>query len=65
MKFPPMSAELAIELDRMFPERVPQEGDSMEAIQRYAGKRELVLFIKHWRDSTQRRADAPPPARRR
>lgn len=54
MKFPTSSLELLDELDRMVPERVPQAGDSMEDIQRYAGKRELVLFLKNWRDQMQR-----------
>jgi hypothetical protein len=26
----------------------------MESIQRHAGKRELVLMLKHWRDATKR-----------
>jgi len=26
----------------------------MESIQRYAGKRELVLFLKNWRDALKR-----------
>lgn len=56
MKFPTSSIELLDELDRMVPERVPEAGDSMEAIQRYAGKRELVLFLKHWRDQQVRSA---------
>lgn len=60
MKFPQAASELLIELDRIVPEQVPQAGDSMEAIQRYSGKRELVLFLKHWRDTSIKRADAPP-----
>lgn len=54
MKFPINSLELLEELDRLVPERVPQAGDTMEDIQRYAGKRELVLFLKHWRDQMGR-----------
>lgn len=57
MKFPTNSLELLDELDRLVPERVPEAGDSMEAIQRYAGKRELVLFLKHWRDQLARVAE--------
>lgn len=56
MKFPTSSLELLDELDRLVPEQVPQAGDSMEAIQRYAGKRELVLFLKNWRDQMVRSA---------
>lgn len=56
MKFPTSSLDLLDELDRLVPERVPQAGDSMEEIQRYAGKRELVLFLKNWRDQMARAA---------
>ena len=54
MKFPTSSLELLSELDRLVPERVPQAGDSMEDIMRYAGKRELVLFLLNWRDQMKR-----------
>lgn len=54
MQLPNTSVELIDDLDRMFPEQVPQAGDSMETIQRYAGKRELVLLLKHWRDATKK-----------
>lgn len=57
MKFPTSSLELLDELDRLVPERVPQAGDTMEEIQRYGGKRELVLFLKNWRDQMQRRVE--------
>jgi hypothetical protein len=56
VKFPTSSLDLLDELDRLVPERVPQAGDSMEEIQRYAGKRELVLFLKNWRDQMARAA---------
>ena len=55
MKLPLTADELIDELDKLVPECVPQAGDSMEAIQRYAGKRELVLYLKHLRD----RREAP------
>jgi len=57
VKFPTSSLELLDELDRLVPERVPLAGDSMEDIQRYAGKRELVLFLKNWRDQLARRVE--------
>lgn len=50
LKFPESAKALVDEIDRMIPERVPQAGESMEEIQRYAGKRELVLFLKFLRD---------------
>lgn len=56
MQFPTASFALVDELDRLVPEKVPEAGDSMEEIQRYAGKRELVLFLKHWRDQKTRAA---------
>lgn len=56
MKFPASANELVDELDRMFPERVPEAGDDMITIQRAAGKRELILFLKHWKDAGVRSA---------
>lgn len=54
MKFPDSAVALIDELERLVPERVPEAGDTMEAIQRQAGKRELVLFLKNWRDAAKR-----------
>jgi hypothetical protein len=54
LKFPDSAVALVDELDRLVPERVPEAGDSMESIQRQAGKRELVLFLKNWRDAFKR-----------
>jgi hypothetical protein len=54
LKFPDTAVALVDELDRLVPERVPEAGDSMESIQRYAGKRELVLFLQNWRDALKR-----------
>lgn len=62
LKFPDTAVALVDELDRLVPERVPEAGDSMESIQRYAGKRELVLFLKNWRDALKR--DVARKARR-
>lgn len=64
MRFPESAAALVAELDVMFPEVVPAVGDSMEAIQRQAGKRELVQFLKYWRAQTQREAVARKSGRR-
>lgn len=64
MKFPDSATALVDELDRLVPERVPEAGDSMEAIQRYAGKRELVLFLQHWRDQMRRDVDRKQRGRR-
>lgn len=64
MKFPDSATALVDELDRLVPERVPEAGDSMEAIQRYAGKRELVLFLMHWRDQMRRDVERKPRGRR-
>lgn len=54
MKLPTSAVELIDELNRLVPERVPEAGESMESIQRYAGKRELVLLLNHWRDANKR-----------
>lgn len=56
MKFPTSASDLVDELDRLVPEAVPSAGDSMESIMRYAGKRELVLQLKHLRDKAHRRS---------
>jgi len=54
MKFRDSAVALVDELNRLVPERVPEAGESMESIQRQAGKRELVLFLNHWRDAAKR-----------
>lgn len=64
MKFPETAAALVEELDRLFPERVPEIGDSMEAIQRYAGRRELILFLKNWQGKFGRDVDRRQKGRR-
>jgi len=65
LQFPHTASALLEELERLVPERVPEAGDSMEAIQRYAGKRELVLMLKNWRDAAKRAADRPTKPRGR
>jgi hypothetical protein len=61
MKFPDTAVGLIDELDRMYPERLPEIGDSLEAVHRRAGNREVVLFLKQWRGQTRR----DPVVRRR
>lgn len=63
MQFPNTAAELLDEIERMVPERVPETDDTMEAIQRYAGKRELVLLLRHMQAALKR--DPVVPRRRR
>lgn len=52
MKFPASSNELLQLLEQMFPERLPEPTDTLPELQRYAGKREVVLFLKQLRDMT-------------
>lgn len=54
MKFPESAVALVDELDRLYPERLPEKGESMEDYQRHAGRREVVLFLKHWRGAMSR-----------
>lgn len=54
MKLPETASALIDELNRLVPERVPEAGESMESIQRHAGKRELVLLLMYWRDAAKR-----------
>lgn len=62
-KFPTTVDEMFDALERLVPERVPEVGDDLVAIQRYAGKRELVLFLQHWRGQRERADRRDPPAR--
>jgi hypothetical protein len=57
MKFPASANELVDELDRLFPEVVPSADDTMIEIQRQSAKREMVQFLKHWRDQRVRSAN--------
>ena len=54
MQLPDSAMALIDELDKIIPERVPEVNATMEDIQRYAGKRELVLLLKHWRDAAKK-----------
>lgn len=57
VQFPFKSADLVDELDKMFPEVIAEAGDDMISIQRRAAKRELVVFLKHWKDQRLRQAE--------
>jgi quinol monooxygenase YgiN len=52
--FPNSASALVDELDRMFPERPAEAGQTEIEIHRTAAKRELVLILKHWRDQRAR-----------
>lgn len=56
MKFPHSSFDLIDEIDRMVPERLPNVGETMTDYNRYVGKRELVIQLKHLRDESRRAA---------
>lgn len=60
-KLPATVDELIDELDRLVPEVIPSADARMIEIQRQAGKRELVLFLKN----LQARRDGPPRVRER
>jgi hypothetical protein len=61
-KLPPTVDDLIDELDTLVPELVPSADTPLLEIQRHAGKRELVLFLKRLRD---RRAAPPAPVTRK
>ena len=44
-KLPADTVALARLLDHVFPHRCPKRGEDAEAVQRYAGKRELVDLL--------------------
>lgn len=45
MKIPHSSYELIDELSRIYPEVLPEEGESLEHIHRRAGRRDVVKFL--------------------
>lgn len=65
MKFPTNSFELLDEIERLVPERLPEKGETMEDYNRYVGKRELVLQLRHARDLARRPEPQPRPKRGR
>lgn len=62
-KLPTSVDELIDELDRLCPEVIPGAAEDMISIQRRAGKRELVVMLKHLRD--RRNRPAPVQERKR
>ena len=54
MDFPDTGLGLLLELEKMVPEQPPLATDTMEAIQRYAGKRELVIMLRRRRDAASK-----------
>ena len=49
----PRDADLMVErLDALYPHRCIGMNESLEQAHRYAGMRELVDFLVHWRDQT-------------
>jgi hypothetical protein len=49
----PRDADLMVtRLDELYPHRCIGVNESLEQAQRYAGMRELVDFLVHWRDET-------------
>jgi hypothetical protein len=60
-KLPATVDDLIDELDRLVPEVIPSADESLISIQRHAGKRELVVFLKLLRS----RRDGPPRVRER
>lgn len=54
MRFPESASALVDQLDKMFPERPAQPEETPIEIHRSAAKRELVLFLKQWRDRPEK-----------
>lgn len=54
MRFPESSNELLRLLEEVYPEKLPEPRASLEEVQRYAGCRQVVLFLKDLRDMTKR-----------
>lgn len=60
--FPETASALIDELDRIYPEKPASPERSREEDIAYGAKRELVLFLKRWRESA--RAARPAITRR-
>lgn len=60
--FPDTADQLVDELLRIVPERPSTPKTSRDEDLAHGGKRELVLFLKSWRDKA--RAETPPIIRR-
>jgi hypothetical protein len=63
MAFPETATALLDIIDRMVPEKVPEPADTMEVIQRYAGKRELVLQLRQLQAQSRTTTIAKRPRR--
>jgi hypothetical protein len=63
MAFPETATALLDIIDQMVPERVPEADDSMAAIQRQAGKRELVLQLRQLQAQSRTPTIAKRPRR--
>jgi hypothetical protein len=59
MRFPNSVDELIAELDRKFPEFIPDADDSERKIFHAAGQRSVVNFLKQWRASASHTPPAP------
>ena len=60
MSFPATAVGLLDHIEQLVPERVPSATDTMEEIQRYAGKRELVLQLLRLREQGAKTTDDKP-----
>jgi hypothetical protein len=50
---PDSAAALIDELDRMFPEKASSPESTRDHDLYYGGKRDLILFLKEWRERTR------------
>lgn len=51
--FPDTASALVDVLDRMFPEKANSPDSSREHDLHYGGKRDLILFLKEWRERSR------------
>lgn len=58
-KLPATVDQLIDELDRLVPEVIPSADARMIEVQRYAGKRELVVLLKTLRNRRDRSGEQP------
>lgn len=63
--FPDSASALVDELDRMFPERPATPKTNREEDLANGAKRELVLFLKTWRDKSREASPLIPRRSRR
>lgn len=60
--FPDSASALVDELERMFPEKASSPDSSREHDLHHGGKRDLILFLRGWRDQSR---DARPKGQSR